>query len=157
MKRLLSVRNQRGDTIVEVLFALAILGAVLGSSYVVVSRNVITNRTAQERLQAVKIAESQFEKLKIKVASDDTMYDRTGFCLTNQNAAVLDTTNDCKMDAAGDATTEQPQYRVAITRDAYLPFGGNPRAGTRFKITVTWLNVRGSGDDTLDYFYEAYR
>lgn len=158
MKRFVSLlSNQRGDTIVEVLFALGILGAVLGSSYVVVSRNVITNRASQERLQAVKIAESQFEKLKIKVASDDTMYDRSGFCLTNTNNVVLSSALDCKMDAAGDATTAPLQYRVTISRDNYLPYGGNPRAGTRFKINVTWANVRGGGDDKLDYFYEAYR
>ena len=157
MKRRKAIATQRGDTIVEVLFALAVLGAVLGSAYVVVSRNVITNRASQERLQAVKVAESQFEKLKIKVASDDTMYDRTGFCLSNANNVVLNTVPECRMDAAGDATTDHPQYRVTISRHAYLPFGGNPRAGTRFKINVTWMNVRGTGDDTLDYFYEAYR
>lgn len=158
MKRLISRSgSQRGDTIVEVLFALGILGAVLGSSYVVVSRNVIANRASQERLQAVKIAESQFEKLKIKVASDDTMYDRTGFCLTGTNTVALSTALDCKMDAAGDATTDPLQYRVIISRQAYLPYGGNPQAGTRFKINVMWANVRGGGDNKLDYFYEAYR
>lgn len=149
--------SQRGDTIVEVLFALAVLGSVLGSSYVVVSRNVLTNRSAQERLQAVKVAESQFEKLKVKVSGDDTLYDRNSFCLTPQNDVVPSASTDCKMDAIGAATTGEPQYRVTISRDAYLPFNGNPQAGTRFKVNVTWVNVRGTGDDTLDYFYEAYR
>lgn len=157
MGRFTFMSNQRGDTIVEVLFALAILGAVLGSSYVVVSRNVITNRASQERLQAVKLAESQFEKLKVKVASDDTMYDRSGFCLTNTNIVVINTAADCKMNAAGDATTDQPQYRVTISRAAYLPLGSNLQAGTRFNINVTWTNVRGTGDDMLEYFYEVYR
>lgn len=158
MKRFIPpLSSQRGDTIVEVLFALGILGAVLGSSYVVVNRNVIANRASQERLQAVKVAESQFEKLKIKVASDDTMYDRSDFCLTNANNVALSGAADCRMDAAGDATTDPLQYRVTISRDSYLPYGGDPRAGTRFKINVMWANVRGGGDDKLDYFYEAYR
>lgn len=145
--------RQRGDTIVEVLFAIAILGAVLGGAYVVVSRNITTNRASQERLEAVKLAETQSERLKVKSVTDPTVLTKTNFCMTAGNTALdgAATHTGCKVDATGTPTTTDPQYRIVITNDASLPQGG-----VRYKITVVWQSVQGSTDDTLEYYYEVY-
>ena len=56
--------SQTGDTIVEVLVAIAVAGAVLGGAYSLINANVKSNQLAQERSNAVKIAESQVERLR---------------------------------------------------------------------------------------------
>lgn len=144
-------RNQRGDTIVEVLFALAVLGAVLGSSYVVVNRNVKTNQSSQERLAAVKIAESQLERLKVASVTNPAILTSNDICLTETNQVEASSSNLCRVDAAGSPTTDVLAYRIAITKVT------DTAVVIKYKISVKWLNIRGSGDDTLDYFYEVYR
>jgi type II secretory pathway pseudopilin PulG len=143
--------TERGDTIIEVLFALAVLGAVLSSSYVVVSRNITANRISQERLEAVKIAESQMEKLQIRATSDPGVFTSNNFCMTN--IGVIGNSNQCQVNAAGDPTSEYPRYIIDITKDDDL----SDPSGVRFKISLSWENARGTATDTIDYFYEVYR
>lgn len=57
-------RNQNGDTIIEVLLAITILGAVIASAYVISSRAMSTTRQNNERNQAIRYAETQLEYLK---------------------------------------------------------------------------------------------
>lgn len=161
MKKYMSTRaSQAGDTIVEVMFALAVLGSVLGSAYVVVNRSIITNRLSQERHEAVKLAESQFEKLQVKAALDPTLLQQNGaFCLDASNTVRNIPHADCRVDATGNPTANDPTYRISIVRDAFINLPSSPgvQIGTRFKISIAWSNARGSGDDALDYFYEVYK
>lgn len=150
-------RGQRGDTIVEVMFALAVLGAVLGGAYVVVSRNVITNQSSQERLQAIKIAEAQFERLKIRSVTDTTIFSKSNFCLTPTNTDVISSDSACRVNGSGSPVVTDPSYTIVITKVADVSANGNPQAGTRFKITVSWASIRNTGADSLDYLYEVYR
>jgi type II secretory pathway pseudopilin PulG len=55
--------NQSGDTIVEVLIAIAVLTSVLGAAYSIMSLNMAKLRDNQERTEASKIAQSQIEAL----------------------------------------------------------------------------------------------
>ena len=56
--------SQRGDTIVEVLICIAILGFVLSGAYTLSMRNQATSQKSQERSIASGKAESQLEKLR---------------------------------------------------------------------------------------------
>lgn len=149
--------KQRGDTIVEVLIAIGLLGLVLSGAYVVVSRNVTSNRMSQERLEAVKIAESQFERLKIVTANDTAAFGWSNFCVTQTDTRADAAQAACRVDANGAPTTGTPQYRINITRVAYISMFGNPQAGTRFRANITWENFSGDRIDNLDYYYEVYR
>jgi len=57
------MRKQNGDTLIEVMIALAIIGSVIAISYATASRALRTGRAAQERTEAVKFVESQVESL----------------------------------------------------------------------------------------------
>lgn len=57
-------RSQSGDTIIEVLLAMVVVGLSLGTAYGIANGALATGRNAQERSEAVKIAESQIELLK---------------------------------------------------------------------------------------------
>jgi prepilin-type N-terminal cleavage/methylation domain-containing protein len=56
--------NQRGDTIVEVLLAMAVMSLVLVGAYVTTNKNEITLQNSQEREQAQRLVEGQIEMLR---------------------------------------------------------------------------------------------
>lgn len=63
--------QQRGDTIVEVLIAIAVVSSVLAITYSIMNRNISTLRDNQERSEASKLAQSQIERLKSAWGSAD--------------------------------------------------------------------------------------
>lgn len=76
------IASNRGDTIVEVLIAIAVVSLVLAGAFVSSNRSLKATRTAQERGEALKLAESQVEQ--IKLAADNKTLDVFGvsnFCI----------------------------------------------------------------------------
>lgn len=65
MKRL----NLRGDTIVEVMMVLAVLGLSFAISYATANRGLIQSRNAQEHSEALSILNSQIERMRTAVAA----------------------------------------------------------------------------------------
>lgn len=59
-----NLRNEKGDTIIEVLIAVAIVSSVLAISYSIMNLNLQLMRNNQERTEASKIAQGQIEQLK---------------------------------------------------------------------------------------------
>ena len=63
--------HQAGDTIVEVMVSLAIISMVLGASYAVANRSLRGVQTAQERVEALQIAQTMIETVKQYATKDD--------------------------------------------------------------------------------------
>jgi type II secretory pathway pseudopilin PulG len=63
--------NHTGDTIVEVLLSLGVLGMVIVGAYTIASRSLRSAQRAQERTHATKLAEGQVDKLKYLSESAD--------------------------------------------------------------------------------------
>jgi len=59
-----STLNRAGDTLVEVMIALAIISSVIGIAYATASRSLRIGLQAQDRLTALKLVEGQIETLK---------------------------------------------------------------------------------------------
>lgn len=133
-------RNQAGDTIIEVLLAIAIVGMVLGASYSTATRALRSGRFAQEHTEALKLAESQMEKLKYlasvyseanpPTAAQDIF--NTG---VNQNVFCIDD-NFMKVLASDGTYTSlcsniSGLYKVSTTYD-------NTSSVSLFKVVVTW-------------------
>lgn len=134
---LIRLRKQQGDTIVEVLIAIAIVSLTLTGAYVSVNRSSNTTRTAQERGEALKWAETQIEQIK---ASDANLADAAyaSFCF-DANLTLQKTTTPCV--ASGS-----------------IPYGAiikqNPVGTGNFSVVVTWdaLNT-GVGTNTVELDY----
>jgi len=62
---------QTGDTIVEVLIALAILGSAFGISYATANKGLIQARNAEEHSQALEYLDKQIELLHLAAGNDD--------------------------------------------------------------------------------------
>jgi prepilin-type N-terminal cleavage/methylation domain-containing protein len=76
--RMLGIRkNHRGDTIIEVMIALAVLGSVLVGGYSIATRSINSVRVSQERGEALKIAEGQLEQLRARLNGVPSLNDTT--------------------------------------------------------------------------------
>lgn len=75
------LRNNRGDTIVEVIIVTAILALVLAGSYSLTSHGLQDGIDANRRTEALSIAQRQIEYIK------DAYNHQTGFLDDYQNAA----------------------------------------------------------------------
>jgi len=56
--------HQRGDTIVEVLIAIAIISLILTTAFTITSKNTLELQNTAERVQAQHLVEAQIESLK---------------------------------------------------------------------------------------------
>jgi type II secretory pathway pseudopilin PulG len=149
-------RNQRGDTIVEVLLAMAVLGMVLGTSFGIVNRSLATGRDAQERSEASKLTESQIEKLKTASSDPDNGFfniaENSIYCITDtldveefdsggiiQDDVDLSTyTDPCKSGPDG-------RYRLSIIR-----------SGNVFTVRSRWNSIRGDQLNEAKMTYRTY-
>jgi prepilin-type N-terminal cleavage/methylation domain-containing protein len=130
-------KNQKGDTIVEVLICIAIVGLILVASYALANRSSTATRAAQERSEALGYSEAQLEQLKRFVAGNDAW---NSLCFDSSGNATANT-DDCNFGTEG-------RYHVQIKMDA----GEN----TTYTITTTWDRIGGGQQQTLDISYRTY-
>ncbi len=86
-------RNESGDTIIEVLLAMVIVGLTLGIGFNIARNAQQTGYAARERSEAVSLAEGQLELLNKNLeggSAADLGYDGSDFCILNTNAYVAD-------------------------------------------------------------------
>lgn len=136
-------RRQSGDTIIEVLVAMAIVSLVLGSSYAVINRTLANARQAQEHSEALKLLEGQFEQLHaaindpLQVTSVKTL---STFCF---NVSGTLTSGSCTSGIAGGT-----QYTLSIART-----GAGP--AYLFDGKIQWDNDHG-GVDKVGLLYKDF-
>ncbi len=126
--------KQTGDTIVEVIIALAIVSLILASSYATTRRNVAINQDTQERTQAGKMVQGQIEYLRSQgsIAS--------GYCFSNVGVAELSTDALCAINIPGTGAV----YNLNITKDA----AANPT----YTVSAKWSNLLGSTSNVTMYY-----
>src|SRR3989344_6159834 len=92
------LRSNRGDTIIEVLLALAIVSSMLGGAYVLSARSLNNSRSSQERGEALKLVEEQLERLNsvIDGGDDEAFTTPNIFCIDNSGNV-----KDAKIPASG--------------------------------------------------------
>jgi Tfp pilus assembly protein PilV len=116
-----SLKEAAGDTIVEVLIATAILGIVLTGAYVTANRSYLTIFSAQQRQEALSLAQSQLEELSsVPTATlpSRVVTDGNGqpFCLSTANpAAIITNTNDCLMNNIFTVQINKTNTAAALT------------------------------------------
>jgi len=148
--------RQRGDTIVEVLIAMSVIGLVLGASFGIANRATQTGRAAQERTEALKIAESQLELLKTHYEANPTDYDLLSsgntFCIKEGAAAGAEKEPINTADICADTDGEQGRglYSITVTPNV----GSNTRT---YEVNVTWTRVNTTSNEpgTVSLFYRV--
>jgi len=146
-------RAQRGDTIVEVLIAIAVIGAVLSGAYVVVNSNTRNSQSAQERSTAVKLAESQLELLRSYVVTNDALPTDTQFCLSTTGGAIDPPRVITGTIPAPD--TAAPGYPAQCKVDGLYAVGIQAATSNRFTVYVAWDSLSG-GRAQVSIAYKVY-
>lgn len=130
--------KQTGDTIVEVLVALAVTSLVISAAMASARQSLLGSLQSQERSEAMKIAESQLESLRSTGFKALASPPRTNFCYNGGALASA----PCSVSGAGIA------YTVNITRTTVLDH--------IFTIRVVWNRATGLGQDEVTMKYAVY-
>ncbi len=142
--------TQAGDTLVEVLLAIAVLSGIMGVTYAIANRAQRNTQLSQQRAEATGVAQAQVERIRAlrdgsSVTSDNFPNLFSGFvgpanpfCIDNsgtlKNATVL---TNC-----GFGTNDR--YRVRTVFDA---------TRRQFTVNVTWTrpDTPVPSQVTMDY------
>lgn len=161
--------RQTGDTIVEVLFALAVMGFVLAISYSMANRSLLATRRTQERAEAIKFTETQIERIKAKAAVGFSFPTNRIFCLDKQlnvknigSITTLPTAANPQFalyEAPGalchyDGNNQPSFYHYAIDYD---PHPTGPYNEDFFTILTRWERAGGGGYDELTMYYKVHK
>ncbi|HYF97318.1 MAG TPA: hypothetical protein VD947_04775 [Patescibacteria group bacterium] len=119
-------KDRRGDTIVEVLIAVAVMSLVLAISYSLANKNSQFVRTAQERGEAQKYAEEQLERLRGYI-TPDTDWSTTNLCFDGTSG--LPTSNPASCDVG---TDKRYTLKIDVVDD------------NTYTTTVSWDTVQGT-------------
>ncbi|MEM6998012.1 MAG: type II secretion system protein [Patescibacteria group bacterium] len=175
------MHDSRGETIVEVLLSAALIGLAITTSFGIARRSLDLGAEARERVQALKIAESQVEMLKFYADEEEAprIFSQSGaFCLDHNRAlSSTDTTTvpsepstwrsypghveikttdlDCQATVA--EGFPESNVEVSITHD---PDGPNDGASifddNLFTVRVSWDEVRAGNRDQLVITYRLH-
>lgn len=122
--------KQTGDTIVEVLIAIAIISTVLVAAWQTTTRNTAATQDTQEHTVALKLAESQLETLQQNISSFPS--DGSSLCFVGGAPSTDD--SQCTI-------TPVPGvgYNVSLKKST---------DGTNvYEAKVTWTGIRGQNNE----------
>lgn len=130
------LKNQKGDTVVEVLLSVAVLSLILSISYGLANRSTMAVRASQERSEALKINEAQQESLKTYLSdpNHEVPAEDVPFCLS---AGAIQTPPACS-----EGTDSRYSTQIILDNGVYT-------------ATTTWDRISG-GQDRLQIAYKVY-
>ncbi len=144
-----------GDTIIEVLIALAVLSLAFAISYATASRALQVSQNSQEHSLALEYLDAQVEALRYVATQPQQILPiadfihrgiPSSFCLVPSLSATstisLSSTVPCKEPGNGF------DYLVEITPD--------PRLNYIFHFTVTWPGLGSLGPQSEELSYKVY-
>lgn len=137
---------QAGDTIVEVIIAVAVIATLLAGAFTVTSRSARGVRDSEEHAQALQYLQGQVEQLRA-AAGNGTLPASlsTPFCMDTADSSIYyqpaTTDTHCTLGSL---------YQVSITGP-----GASPGSGTStFDLTASW-SAFGGGTDTVSLTYKV--
>lgn len=179
--RISTARYSAGDTLVEVMIALAIIGSVIAISYSTASRSLKVGRQAQERIEALKLAEGQVETLKLvgnngnplRAQLYSAVYSRASgapqsFCLIVGGAPAIQFQSMISPTLETDPLTFGPipavynsacavgveqRYKLSIERS---DSGAVPNVLSTFTVRARWERL-GGGTDEVAISYRMHQ
>jgi type II secretory pathway pseudopilin PulG len=145
--------NQLGDTIVEVMVVLAVLGLAISISYATANRSLLNTRQALENSQATELVRSQVEAIRSMACS-------TGNINCSANPALFTTGTSFCIDTTASSYNVIPTTNPSCSQGT-VPYGisitYNNTPTDTFTVVATWPDVLGQGNDTVTYVYRLHQ
>ena len=152
MLKKLKLVGSGGDTIVEVMVVLAVLGLAIGIAYATANGSLAATSGAQENSQATEVLQSQIEALRYMSDNPDpsnNIFQPGPYCITSP-------VGDFVVNVWPGATTPDPacietsaqQYTTSITYAS----GSNT-----FTLVTKWPDIHGQGTDSVTLVYRLYQ
>jgi type II secretory pathway pseudopilin PulG len=150
--------DQLGDTIIEVMVVLAVLGLAIGIAYATANRSLLNARQAQENSEATGMVKAQVENLRLLSANStpantdpntNIFLPTVPYCVPDPSAASPIDTN------TSHCSSGSVPYSVLVYNCDKISTG--PCFGASgpdtLVIQATWPDILGQGTDsvTLDY------
>lgn len=158
MLKLKSLRTQRGDTILEVLIATAVLTLVLTIAYTAANRGTHAIRQSQERGESSRYTESQIELLKAyasQTAAPALPASGTKFCMKNDGTPVAITAPiDNNAQNEDFSAFNSPTLADCVKDGLYYNY--IERNGDTFIAHTRWTRVNGKGIDEATMVHRIY-
>lgn len=153
----LSALSQKGDTIVEVLIAMAIAALVLGSSYAVANRSMANTRQAQEHSEATEIANEQVEAIATLSAAGNTdMSNNTPVynCIAVVGVSLQVVAQNAVSNPRGDTSNYSSQC-VRTSAAGYRTAFRYIALTRSYEVIVTWDAVATGEQNSVIMTYKA--
>lgn len=159
--------NTSGDTIVEVMIVLAILGLAIGLAYATANQSLLNTRQAQENSQASEYVQSQIEALRYLAPNSNTNPTADIFAPPSAPPNSLYCIHDVTLPTPlaiypGDSCSFGTlPYTVIIyncdqvTTSQCSSTDITANSDT-FVVQATWPDVAGQGNDTVTMVYRAH-
>jgi Tfp pilus assembly protein PilV len=160
--------NQAGETIIEVMISLAVLGLTLGLSYGIAGRSLRGAQDAQERTGAFQYSQSIIETIKAYAgrdySQDPALLDPTLFpVLTSTKTFCVNTASIDAYQTEYPTTPADPENpkcrngiytsRVTTTRVPNSPPGSLTVRKYRMTVDITWEAISGNGTNNVQMIY----
>jgi type II secretory pathway pseudopilin PulG len=148
----------RGDTIVEVLIAIAIVSLILAGAFVTVNRSMLNGRQAQERGEAIKYAETQLERLKEagKDASSFVYTENWPFCFSDTSGVPITFTANIPERDSDDLASSTYAGCQTGNIPGYYNMSIERQGSNTFVARVRWNSVTGNGVEEVRFVYGFY-
>lgn len=143
-KRAVSPLGTAGDTIVEVLIAIAIVSLTLTSAYALTRRNTMASQQTQEQSTALKLVERQTELLLADAIAPTVLG-----CFNETGVYVVLPSVECSMNFNG------LQYDEAVDGGAKYNLSINPTANGTYTVNAQWSTLSGPTADVSTYVRRA--
>lgn len=158
MIKRLHLKN-RGDTIIEVMIVLAVLGLAISISYTTANRSLLAARQAQENAKATQILHSQIEELRYLAPAETTaggpkdIFRPGPFCIKKVAA------DDYAVVTAPPAASPDPAcYEVDSLYDITITYQNSPPDfPDTFTLSVSWTDVTGQGQNSVQMNYRVHK
>jgi prepilin-type N-terminal cleavage/methylation domain-containing protein len=169
----LKSRHQRGDTIIEVMIVLAILGLAISISYATANRSLLNTRQAQEDAEASEYVQSQIEGINaldsnVTIDNGLPLSSESGeFCITNPDPSspvIQQNTHVVPAPPVPPCSFGSLNYNVVIVSCdsdfsdplcSYAAAVTNPPTQT-YVVQAKWPDVFGEGYDTVTQVYRDH-
>jgi type II secretory pathway pseudopilin PulG len=154
--------NSRGDTIVEVMIVLAVLGLAFAISTATASRGIQQSRNAEEHSQAMGVLNSQTELLRAAISKQKDLTTQGGaFCIpsTGNPTDVRPVTDPNDLDNGYPTEcVKSVFYHPSITYTG-LPLGcsGTVCTSGYYTLKVQWNGNGGLGKQTEVFTYRTHQ